>query len=95
MTTRSDKNSIYRKIYFYRIHAGNTPAGEPLQYDLKSALEIIEKLSFQTEARYLRDEDGSEICCWIHDLCPPQKVTFGKIRRDDLPQLEHKGKLSD
>lgn len=95
MATRRDKQSIYRKIYFYRVYAGNNPAGEPLRYDVKSALETIEKLDFQSDARYLKDEDGFDICCWIHDLCIPQKVTFGKIRRDDFPQLEHKGELKE
>lgn len=95
MAARRDRQSIYRKIYFYRIHAGNTPAGEPIQYDVKSALETIEMLGFKTHDRYLKDEDGFEICCWIHNLCSPLKVTFGKIKRDDLPQLEHEGELSE
>jgi hypothetical protein len=90
---RRDKTCITRKIYFYRIHAGNNFAGEPINYDIESALKVINGLSFQNDDRYLKDEDGFEVCCWIDDLCSPQKVRFGKIRRDDFPQIEHRGSL--
>lgn len=91
---RRDK-CINRKIYFYRIYAGSNFAGVPKPYDVKRVLESIDGLSFHTDDRYLKDEDGLEICCWIEELCSPQKVKFGKIKRDDLPQIEHKGKLTD
>ena len=62
MTTRRDRSWITRKIYFYRIHAGFN-LGKPIQYDVKSALEAIEKLDFLTDSRYLKDEEGYDICC--------------------------------
>ncbi len=80
MSIKRDKLCISRKIYFYKIHAGYDLAGKPIQYNVKSALEAIDKLAFQLDARYLKDEDGFEVCCWIKDLCSPQKVSFGKIR---------------
>ena len=86
---------IKRKIYFYRIYAGSNLAGIPKPYDVKRVLEAIDEFSFDTDDRYLKDEDGLEICCWIDDLRPPQMVKFGKIRRDDLPQIEHRGTLTD
>src|SRR5712691_3919509 len=95
MAARRDRSWITRKIYFYRVHAGINLARKPIEYNVKSALEAIEKLDFLTESRYLKDEEGYEICCWIHSSSCPQKVMFGKIKRDDLPQLEHRGKLTD
>ena len=92
---KRDKLYIKRKIYFYRIHAGLDLTGKPIQYDIKKVLENINNLSFQDEARYLKGEDGFEICCWIDDLSAPQKVRFGKIKRDNLPQFEHRGTLGD
>jgi hypothetical protein len=91
---RRDKSYINRKIYFYRIHAGLNLAREPIEYDVKSVLGAIDGLSFQTDDRYLRDEDGFEICCLVDELSSPQKARFCKIRRDDLPQIEHRGKLA-
>lgn len=94
MAAKRDKSYIKRKIYFYRIHAGINLAGKPIDYDIQSALGAIEKLDFQSEARYLKDEDD-EICCWINSSTPPQKVIFGRINRNDFPQLERRGVLSD
>jgi hypothetical protein len=92
---KQDKSCIKRKIYFYKINAGRNSAGKPIDYDVKSVLEAIDGLSFQTDARYLKDEDGFEICCLIDELSSPQKVRFCKIRRDDFPQIEHRGNLAD
>ncbi len=92
---KRDKTYINRKIYFYKIHAGRNLAGEPIEYNVKSVLEAINGLSFQTDARYLKDEDGFEICCLIDELSSPQKVRFCKIRRGDFPQTEHRGNLAD
>jgi hypothetical protein len=94
MQKKQGQSYINRKIYFYKIYAGRNAAGEPLQYDVKCALECIDRLSFSTKARYLEHEDDIQICCWIDDLCPPQKVRFGKIRRKDFPQVEHQGNLT-
>lgn len=93
---KRNKTCVTRKIHFYKIYAGNNMAGEPLEYDVKTALEAIGKLSFQTADRYLKDEeDGFEICCWVDGLDSPCKVTFGKIKRDDFPQIEREGILTD
>jgi hypothetical protein len=93
MQMKRDRLYFNRKIYFYKIYAGNNAAGEPLNYDLKNVLDCINRLSFQTTERYLLDSDEMEICCWIDDLCPPQRVRFGKINRTILPQVEHRGIL--
>jgi hypothetical protein len=90
-----DKSCLRRKIYFYKIYAGQDLAGIPIEYNVKSALEAIDGLGFQTDARYLKDEDGFEICCLIDNLSSPQKVRFCKIQRDDFPQTEHRGNLAD
>lgn len=90
-----DKFYTSHKIFFYRLNIGYNAIGEPIQYDIKSVLEAINNLGFQNKARYLKDEDDFETCCWIDEMNPPQKVRFGKIKRDDLPQMEHGGDLVD
>ncbi len=90
-----DKSCVFRKIYFYRIYAGGNSAGIPDSYDVKQALAAINTLRFEPKARYMHDEDGYEICCWVDDLKSPQKATFGKIKRGDLPQIEKRGELAD
>lgn len=95
MSAKSDKSCVTRKIYFYRIYAGHNLAGEPTAYDVKSVLEAIRGLDFKTDAPYLKDEDGFEICCLVDELSSPQKVRFCKITRDELPQIERQGNLTD
>lgn len=92
---KRDRSYITRRIYFYRINVGSNVAGQPLIYNIKKALEAIGKLSFLNDDRYLKDEDGFDICCWIDEFSPSQKVRFGKIRREDFPQIEHRGNLTD
>lgn len=94
MQMKRDRLYFNRKIYFYKIYAGINAAGQPLNYDLKNVLERINRLSFQTTERYLLDSDEMEICCWIDDLRPPQRVRFGKINRTVFPQVEHRGNLT-
>ncbi|SRR6266571_5351766 len=95
MSAKSDKSCITRKIYFYRIYADHNLANEPTPYDVKSVLEVIRGLDFKTNAPYLKDEGGFEICCMVDELSSPQKVRFCKITRDDLPQIERQGNLTD
>lgn len=92
---KPDKSCIFRKIYFYRIYTGGNTAGIPAPYDMKQALAAINSLRFEQKARYLHDEDGYEICCWVDDLNAPHRATFGKINRGDLPQIEKQGELAD
>lgn len=95
MSAKNDRSCVTRKIHFYRIYAGHNLAGEPTPYDVKSVLEAIHGLDFKTDAPYLKVEGGFEFCCMVDELSSPQKVRFCKITRDDLPQIEHQGNLTD
>ena len=95
MSARSDRLHVTRKIYFYRINAGRNLAGELILYNLESALKVIQGLDFKTDAGYLRDDGGFDICGFVDEQSSLQKVRFCKIIRDDLPQIERQGNLAD
>lgn len=95
MSANGDKSCIVRKIFFYRIYAGRNLAGEPRPYDAKKVLEAIRGLDFKTDAAYMKDEGGYEICCLVDEISSLQKVRFCKINNDDLPQIFHQGNLAD
>ena len=95
MSAKSDRSHFTRKIYFYSINAGRNLAGKPIPYDLESVLEVIQGLDFKTDAGYLRDEGGFEVCGFVDEQSSLQKVRFCKIIRDDLPQIERQGNLAD
>lgn len=95
MSVKRDRLHVTRRIYFYRINAGRNLAGEPIPYDLQRALEVIRGLDFKTDAGYMRDEGGFEICGFVDEQTSLQKVRFCKIIRDDLPQIERQGNLAD
>src|SRR5437588_6558172 len=95
MSANGNKSCIVRKIFFYRIYAGRGLAGEPKPYDVKSVLEAIKGLDFKTDAPYMKDDGGYEICCLVDEFSSPQKVRFCKINRDELPLIEHQGNLVD
>lgn len=81
-----------RKIYFYRLYVGQNAAGAPLPCDVPGLLTHIKSLEFDTGDRYLGDENGEDIACWVDG---PQKIRFGKIKRTNLPQTEHQGKIDN
>lgn len=92
MQKTKKRTYLDRKIYFYRLYVGQNAAGEPVPYDVQKVLAHINSLDFDNQDRYLKDENGDDIACWVDG---PQKVKFGKIKRNNLPQTEHKGKISN
>jgi len=77
-----------RKVYFFRIEHF-----EEFKDKLVGALQRIENLPFDDTGRYLLDAKGGRLCAFPDSLDYPLKLRFGKTRRDQLPDVEKKGKL--
>jgi len=92
---RNRRESVERKIYFYRIDAGSDAAGRPKSFDVAAALTHIESLPFDDGGRYFGIEDGNAICCWVDDAGATGKLRMGTVRRSGLPQVDRAGTLSD
>lgn len=77
-----------RKIYFFRIEHF-----ENLKDAIRGALERIENLPFNDEGRYMLEPNKGRLCAFPDSLVYPLKLRFGRTRRDQLPDVENKGKL--
>lgn len=88
------QETIERKIFFYRIDAGQDESGKPIAYDPKTVLRHINSLPFEPNGRYWRQQDGNDIWCHPCRLNDPCRVIFGRSIRRDFPQQELGGKLS-
>lgn len=87
---------VDRRIQFYRISFGQTPAGVPVHLDLGPLLQQINALAFAENARYVAGPDGTSLCCWPDRRdAMPYRFRIGVIRRGGLPRLENAGALSD
>lgn len=82
-----------RKVHFYRVSAGVDAAGRLNPVDLQPALAAISGLGFDTGGRYLDDADGNALCAWPTRHAGHLAVSFGAIRRSDLPDVERAGAL--
>jgi hypothetical protein len=49
-------------------------------------------LPFNSEGRYLDDEEGNGVCCWVHNNAH-LGLQVGNLRRTGLPQLERRGNM--
>lgn len=81
-----------RKVHFYRAFCGTNQAGRPLRYDPEPALRRVSGIPFTGDVRYLEWNDD-QVCCWVDSHSPARQLRLGKIRREDLPELEQGGNL--
>ena len=84
---------VERKIYFYRVDAGQDAGARPLQFDPRAVLRHIEDLGWEPQGRYMLDADDNALCCWIDRMRAPQRLRFGVSRRSGLPLLERDGRV--
>lgn len=83
-----------RKIYFYRLNAGDNEDGSPIQFDLTPVLDIIDHLPFEPQERYHVGSDGTETLCIVDRNSSPHRIRLGNVRRSDFPHEEEKGVFS-
>ena len=97
MVSKMEKNTLERKIYFYRADIGNDEGGKPLTFDPSSALNVISSLPFANDdsSRYEFDNDGNALCLIPHSHSTSSAIQFCRIRRAGLPQLEKAGQIID
>ena len=99
MTQNPMRNSVERKIHFYRVDIGADGGGQPFPFDPLPALSVIDALPFDSSAsgRYEVDADGNALCVTQYKADPQANVAvqFGRVRRTGLPQQELGGKITD
>ena len=99
MTQNPMRNSVERKIHFYRVDIGADGGGQPLPFDPLPALSVIDALPFDSSeaGRYEVDADGNALCVTYLNANSQTniKVAFGRVRRTGLPQIERAGIVTD
>ena len=91
------RNTVERKIYFYRADIGNDESGTPLPFDPLPALNEIEILPFVegVGGRYEPELDGDLSCLFRESGYTNTALRFCRVRRNGLPQLERAGEISE
>lgn len=99
MTQNPMRNSVERKIHFYRVDIGADGSGRRLPFNPLPALNVIGNLPFDSSdaGRYEVDDAGNALCVTDYKTDPQSNVTvqFGRVRRTGLPQQELGGKITD
>ena len=84
---------VERKIYFYRVDAGQDAAGRPVAFNPASTLAHLDGLAFTDDGRYWDSGDGNVTCCWIDSASSHGRLRVGNVRRSGLPQVERRGAI--
>lgn len=92
-----DKASVTRKINFLFATVGVDQSGEWIPFQHSPVLADIKQLSFDNGDRYLDIAADEAVYCLFIDKIGKQRgyVTWAKIRRDALPEIELRGNLTD
>lgn len=97
MASSNNSNTVKRKIYFYRLHAGTSTDGTPKKVDLTDPIKQISKLSFDKDSkRYWMQPDGSIVGLWLPDNATSfNEFSLATVRHAGLPRKEFEGTLAD
>ena len=97
MTLSNRRNTVQRKIYFFRADVGVDDGGLRLPFDPIPALKVIKSLPFTNDdaGRYQFDIDGNAVCIIENSHFQNRHMMFCRVRRTGLPQLERAGNISD
>lgn len=90
-------NEVQRRIFFYRIDAGDDANGRPVAFQAGSLLGKLDALPFDIGLdpnRYWDQGDGTLCCGWSDPNSQFPRMRLALIRRDGLPQLEEAGELT-
>jgi hypothetical protein len=82
-----------RSIYFYRADAGLQPSGKPVEINVKPILDRIGQLAYADGERYVAQDDGNVLCCWV-DSVDTSQMRLATVRRTGLPLIEEAGGLN-
>ncbi len=97
MTSRTKRNTLERKILFFRADIGNDAGGRPLPFYPSAALGAIDALPFShgPSGRYELEDNGNALCLFNHSNGQGLAARFCRVRRSGLPQLERAGQISN
>ncbi len=86
--------TVERKVFFYRVDAGNDGAGVPHTFDAPGVFDEVDALGWDVLGRYHENSDSSVTACWPDRVEYPVRVRIGTVRRLGLPPVEDAGNLS-
>lgn len=91
LSVKSSKvQTIERRIYFYRVDAGQDTAGKPCPFDGGPVLRYVKTLPLLNDHRWTASDDVT-YGCWVDD---DSRLRFGVYRTKALPHVDHFGNLS-
>lgn len=85
--------TVERKIYFYRVVPRDSD-DELSWEDLIAGLNQVDLLDFDAAGRYWDTPDGNSFCVWVDQLASRVHLRIGMVRRNALPDVERRGRLS-
>ena len=85
-----EETEVFRKVYFFRVeHFAD------IKESLPGALSRIAALEFNDDGRYKYDKASKlRLSAYPDSTAYPVKLRFCRIRRDNVPQIEQAGDLS-
>ena len=97
MVSRSNPGTLERTIHFYRADIGTDDSGVLLPFDPVPALSAIAGLPYSDDGngKYMPDSDGNVLVLRTDAAFGSDTVTFGRVRRTGLPQVEQAGSITD
>lgn len=84
---------VERKIYFYRVDAGQDAAGRPVAFNPAPTLAHLNGLPFTEHGRYWDSGDDNVTCCWVDRAASHGRLRVGNVRRTGFPQVERRGTI--
>lgn len=96
----AQRNTVERKISFYRIYTGNNSNGKPYNFNVKPILSQLNELPLDNfhdvKGLYETDEEGDSICAFPQlDIEDYPSLRFCRIRRSSFPLIENAGNIRD
>lgn len=88
------RDTVERKIHFFRARVGVEESGRPTPLDLAPLTRVRGPLRFSTSERYQDLGDGTVLGVWVDRQTGPGQLRVASIRRSGLPLVEQDGQLS-
>ena len=90
-----DAGTTERTIYFYRINNGLEESGQPTPFPARAVLDRLQAMPYTARLVNHDRDDGPVMFAWVDPPGANGQMRLAHIRRDNLPQIERAGKLSN
>jgi hypothetical protein len=89
-----NRDTLERKIFFYRVNVGQTDGGRPMPFDARPFCDHLQTLGFDDAGAYWQSGDGDFTFCLVDHNDSPQRVRLAISRRSALPHIEQGGRTT-